>query len=339
MTVMACKKYFKKFAARGMVFLLLVMVSIASAELVSRVFWSRYSVPLLDPGRILYAYYPEMMQVEHDKPSKGDGHYNVLMLGGSVIHPEWGSVADELKKQLIRSGRQNVRIYNLAKPGHTSRDSWLKYTRLISSHFDLVVFYHGINDARANNAPPEIYKDDYSHYVWYEMVNAMAGYHGSARCALPCTLCWLVISINQVFNKDRYIPFNNLREEWVKYGGDIRSAKSFQLNLKGVLDTALSREDQIMIMTFAAYAPKESAPEEVEWPLEKWGEPENVLLAEKAHNDIVKKFANHDTHILFVDQAGLIPGVPSYFQDSCHLTEAGSRKFVENMIKVLSVKN
>ena len=61
----------------------------------------------------------------------------------------------ELREQLAYLGQRNVRIFNLAMPAHTSRDSWLKYAALRDARFDLVIFYHGINEARVNNAPPE----------------------------------------------------------------------------------------------------------------------------------------------------------------------------------------
>ena len=67
---------------------------------------------------------------------------------------------------------------------HTSRDSWLKYAALGEARFELVVFYDGIVERlrgtqdqgeimkkkkdetkrRANNAPPDIFREDYAHY-------------------------------------------------------------------------------------------------------------------------------------------------------------------------------
>lgn len=326
----------KNSAARQIMgFLMVTFLCIVAAELASRFFWSRYGVPISDPGRILYAYYPEMIKVDQDRPSRGNGFYNVLLLGGSVLHKNWGTVEKELGAQLASSGYKNVRIYNLAMPGHTSRDSWLKYSTLGQSRFDLVVYYHGINDSRANNAPPEIFRKDYSHYIWYEMVNTMARHHGSALFALPYTLQYLAVSTRQTLTKDRYIPFSNIREEWVQYGGAIRSAESFRQNLSDILNVASSRGDRVMTMTFATYVPNDYSPESYEWPLEICGRREFVLSAIHSHNEIVKKLAAKNKRGWITDQAALMPGDASFFEDPYHLTAAGSRQFVKNMLKVL----
>lgn len=324
-----------KLRTRLLALFLIVFLCIVAAEVASRAFWSHYGVPFFDPGRILYVYYPEMAKADRDRPTRGDGHYNVLFLGGSVLHRDWGSVEEELRTQLASRGLRNVRIYNFAMPGHTSRDSLLKYAALDKDRFDLVVFYHGINDARANNAPPDVFRADYSHYIWYEMVNTMARYHGRAHLALPYTLRFLAVSLHQALNKDRYIPFSNLRDDWVKYGGTLRGADSFRENLSAILDTAARRGDRIMIMTFATCVPRDYVPESYAWPLEKWGRREFVLAAVRAHNDIVKSTAMRHPEIVFLDQAALMSGDARNFNDPCHLSAAGSRKFVENMLSAL----
>ena len=98
-------------------------------------------------------------------------------------------------------------------PGHASRDSWLKYSALGAARFDLVLFYQGINDARANNAPPEVFREDYAHYAWYETVNALASYHRTSWFALPYTLDMLRIRMRQILTKDRYDSGREPRKE------------------------------------------------------------------------------------------------------------------------------
>jgi hypothetical protein len=123
-----------------------------------------------------------------------------------------------LREQLASLGHRNVRVFNLAKPAHTSRDSLLKYAALGEARFDLVIFYHGINEARTNNAPPEIFREDYAHYSWYETVNALAPYHGAALLALPYTLRYFIIKIRHNFLKDRYLSTYVVPKEWVQLG-------------------------------------------------------------------------------------------------------------------------
>src|SRR5215204_4764936 len=65
-------------------FFLSALVCVVSAELASRAFWRlSYGVPFRHPSRILYAYYPELRDVVTKSPTRGDGFYNILLLGGS----------------------------------------------------------------------------------------------------------------------------------------------------------------------------------------------------------------------------------------------------------------
>src|ERR1700734_783326 len=71
-----------------------------------------------------------------------DGSYDVLLLGGSVLEQTAPALEQALRKEL--DGR--VRLFNLARSPHTSRDSFLKHSHLGNRHFDLVIFYDAIND-------------------------------------------------------------------------------------------------------------------------------------------------------------------------------------------------
>ena len=336
--------------ARLLLFCLSALFCVAAAEVTSRAFWRlEYGVPLRDPARILYAYYPELREVDRVHPTHEDAFYDVLLLDGSVLNPEWGPVEQELSQELASRGHRNVRIFNLATPAQTSRDSWLKYAALADARFELVVFYHGINEARANNVPPELFKEDYGHYSWYETVNALAPYHRTASFALPYTLRYLALQIKHTLNRRRYVGTDEPRPDWVQYGKDVRSATSFEHNLTAVLDLATSRGDRALVMTFATHVPdnyslaafKAKRLDYVEYsmPIEVWGEKNNVLNAVAAHNDIVRRLAAGRPGVLFVDQATLMgetTGSARDFNDPCHLTASGARRFVSNLLAVLS---
>ncbi len=265
-----------------MPFVISTLLCVVLAELAARAFWClRYEVPFRDPSRILYAYYPELRNVDRKRPARGDGFYSILLLGGSALHPEWGEVPQVLAETLAYSGHRNVRIFNLAMPAQTSRDSWLKYAALREARFDLVVLYHGINEARTNNAPPNIFREDYAHYAWYEIVNTLAPYHGSTSFALPYTLRYLVVSMRHILMKDRYVPLYAPRKDWFGMDG-----------------------------TTAARCPLD--------PIEEWGRREDVLETVAVENEIVRTLAVHHTGVLFVDQASLMAGSAHYFNDPCH---------------------
>jgi hypothetical protein len=332
------------------------LVCVVTAEVTARVFWRLCcGIPLLKPDQILYAYYPELRtsgelpevlrSVAPRWPIHGDEFYDILFLGGSVLQKDWGPVEMELREQLARLGHRNVRIFNLAMPAHTSRDSLLKYAALGEARFDLVIFYHGINEARVNNAPPEIFREDYSHYSWYEVVNALAPYHGTASLALPYTLRYLTVNMRYNLTKDRYVSTFVVRKDWVQYGGEPRSAASFQRNLSAILDLAMKRGDRVLLMTFATYVPENYSREafnskQLDYdlhraPIEWWGTREHIMATVAVHNEIIRHMAAQHPNVLFVDQASLMPRSGRYFNDPCHFTVLGATKFVDNMVRVL----
>ena len=48
-------------------------------------------------------------------------------------------------------------------------DSLWKYRYWYDGYdFDLVMFYHGINDSRANNYPRDVFRDDYTQFSYYQ---------------------------------------------------------------------------------------------------------------------------------------------------------------------------
>jgi hypothetical protein len=327
-------------------FLFSALLSVVSAEVGARAFWRlRSGVPFRDPSRILYAYYPELQRIDTERPAHDDKFYDILFLGASTLHKNYGQVEQALLEQLAYNGHPNVRIFNLAMPAHTSRDSWLQYAALGAARFELVVFYHGINEARVNNAPPEIFREDYAHYSWYKTVNTLAPYHGTASFALPYTLRYLAVGMQYALTKDCYVPTHSPPKDWVHYGREPRSAVSFKHNLSAILDLAAQRGDRMLLMTFATYVPEDYSLEAFTakrldyglslTPLELWGAPEYVLETVAVHNEIVRSLAAQHEGVLFVDQARLMLGDHHYFNDPCHFTVAGSSKFVENLLASL----
>lgn len=334
--------------AKPLSFLLFILLCVVSAEVAARAFWRfglRYAAPFRDPGKVLYAYYPGLRIVDTERPSHDDEFYDILLLGGSTLTKGWGEVEQSLLEQLAASGHRNVRVFNLAQAAHTSRDSLLKYAAIGEARFELVVIYDGFNEARANNAPPEIFREDYSHYAWYEIVNTLAPYHGTTSFALPYTLRYLAIGIKQALKKDSYVPNMTPRKDWVQYGRNPRSAVSFKHNLGTILELAGQRGDRVMLMTFASYVPEDSSLEDFKAkrsdyglqrvPIELWGAREHVLNTLAIHNEIVRSLAAEHEGVLFVDEASLMAGEPRYFNDVCHFTVIGSSKFVENLLAVL----
>lgn len=331
--------------ARAIRLLVFVCVCLASLELTSRLFWRLQGVPLTHPERVLQAFYPGLAKIEERHPAWTAGRMHVLLLGGSTLHPRFGSVHAELREQLAFAGHRDVRIFNLAAPGLTSRDSRLAYEAIGPEHFDLVVVYDGINEARANNVPPELFRDDYGHYGWYEVVNALARHHGRARLALPYTLEYLGLRVHEIVLAGRYVPRNSPRAEWLRYGGTVRSAGPFEANVRAILDRAAHRGEPVLLMTFATAVPPGYSGERFHasrlgyglhsTPLELWGEPDNVQRAVAAHNEVLRSLARERPDVGFVDQARLLDGNLRWFDDPCHLSLRGSHRLVRNALPMV----
>ena len=304
-----------------------------------------HGVPLTHPERILQAYYPGLREIDGGSPAWTGGRLHVLLLGGSTLHPRWGTVQAELREQLAFAGYRGVRVFNLAAQGQTSRDSRLAYEAIGNEHFDLIVVYDGINEARVNNVPPDLFRDDYGHYGWYEVVNALARHHGQARLALPYTLEYLLLRLRQVAFASHYVPKNRPRPDWLTYGETVRSAGPFEANLRAIIARAASRGERVLLMTFATWIPEDYSLARFQedrlgyglhlTPLELWGEPLNVQRAVAAHNAVVHALAREYPQVGFVDQARLLGGKARWFNDPCHLTLLGAHRFVRNLLPVV----
>jgi hypothetical protein len=332
--------------ARAVRLLGFVLVCVVSFELAARLYWQLRGVPLTEPSRVLQAFYPGLREIDERGARWNAAPIRILLLGGSTLSPLWGSVQAELREQLAYAGFPHIRIFNLARPGMTSRDSRLAYESLGPERFDLVMVYDGINEARANNVAPHLFRDDYGHYGWYESVNALARHHGHARWALPYTLEYLALELRQLAFPSRYIPRHRPPPEVVGYGSTVRSTGPFEANIRAILARAASRGEPVLLMTFATRVPANYTLERFEagqlgygmaartTPLELWGDPAHVQRAVAAHNEVVRALARANPTVGFVDQAALLAGDRRSFNDACHLTLWGSHRFVENLLAV-----
>jgi lysophospholipase L1-like esterase len=322
-----------------------LLVSAALLEALARGYWwIRDGVPPSEPEHLLEAPYPELRPIRERPPAARDGIFDLLLLGGSVLHESWGQVEAQILEQLARAGHRSVRVHNLAQAAHTTRDSLVKYAALGDARFDLVFVYHGINDARANAAPPEVFREDYSHLPWYELVNALAPAADGAVLALPATARFALARIRQASFPGNYAGGDRPRPEWLRYGAELRSAAAFERNLAGILELARKRGDRVALATFALYVPPDYSLEAFRekrldyllfWsPIELWGERDHVIAAVAAHNAVVRRLAARPG-VLLVDEDRLVPRGARTFNDPCHLTNEGSEIFARNLVEAI----
>ncbi len=319
-------------------------------ELGSRAFWKARGVPFWAAPRNIYrSFYPMISSVEreaHRYAENGEDCFEVLMLGGSALHPKYGDIEHVLREKLIRTRGECVRVYNLSAAGHTSLDSYYKYKHLARMHFDLVIVYHGINEVRANNCPPSVFREDYSHLSWYRLINDFERKAESRWFAFPYTVKFVVLKVADRLGWSSTLPTHKPDPESVEYGCDVKTKLPFRHNIEGILDLAARRSEPVLLMSFAFYLPEDYTEErfgagELDYtvhtfPVELWGKPECVAAGVSAHNEVVAELAMSSDNVIHVDQDKLIPKDAQHFNDICHLTHEGCERFADNIINALS---
>jgi lysophospholipase L1-like esterase len=328
---------------KNTVFSLLVGTFVLAAlELSSRGYWALVRERgLFDRDLLLHAFYPELAPLAEGAPARHDDErFDVLVLDASTLDRAWGSFSRRFDEALRARGRP-FRVYSLAVPGHTSRDSLLKY-RLTDRHrFDLVLVYHGINDLRADDVPPERFRADYSHMDWYREVEPVVTHRALARAfTLPFTArrAWLVFSRQLGLRES--IGLERIHVEWAQHGAAHRSVASLRANLAAILAIARERGDAVALTSFAWYVPPDYSREafdarELDYayhgqsvPLEVWGLAENVASGLAAQNEAIAALAAEHPDVRFVDVAAAIPREGRYFNDVCHLSREGMERLV-----------
>jgi hypothetical protein len=282
---------------------------------------------------VRWSFYPEA-RVEQTA-----GALNVLLLGGSVLNAGFGDIAPGLEADLTARLQRKVAVHDLAMPAHTSRDSLNKYRLLAGHHFDLVVVYHGINEARMNNCPPDLWRDDYTHVAWYARYDAIAAHPECPVLVAPYALHELAIELGELTGLMRFVPRSRPKDEWLDYGANVRSAASLRANLLAIAAIARERSEALMFLTFATHVPAgydldrpraQQAPgvndyaARTDRPIEIWGRSRNVLAAVQAHNAVIRSLPGMEV----VDLAERMPDDGKLFVDVCHLSAQGCAEFV-----------
>lgn len=289
-------------------------------------------------NEIIYGWYPEFKNIKHYEYEPD--RLNILLLGGSVLIKDWGSVQQRLEEQTKAILGKQANILNLAASAHGSLDSFYKYQWLSGKRFDVILFYHAINETRANNIPASLFKKDYSHYAWYEEINFYFNhpYLRKMPFTLPYFVKHLIVQLKrEVLYRKQYAPEHSPRKEWVQYGNDIKTRDSFRENISKIIDIAASRHERLIIPTFAYYKTSgnengSSAPD-MKFT-EIWGNYENVKSGINVHNSVIRDLAkNHN--FIFIDMEKLMDNEKKYFKDICHFTDEGSQFYARAIIEKL----
>ena len=272
-------------------------------------------------------------------PRHTDDSFDLLLLGGSVIHREWGTVEAELRARLEQARPGKFRIYNLSQPGFTSRDSLLNYRQLDQCEFDLVLVYDGINDVRLNCCPPELFRDDYTHNARY---GGLARRLEAGQISLPAA------ALSNLQTAWEGMPLGSADPRLANLATDPGSPRALRANLSELSDLARARGDRLLLMSYAWHIPADytadrfaegqldyHTPAPRACGVEMWGRPELVALAMRRQNAAVAELAAGLPDVLWVDQDAQLPHDREHFIDPCHLTPQGCERFVQNLWPVV----
>jgi len=323
----------------------LVVLELATRFVLTRPPWSR---PFWCAPR--HIFHAELAEVEQAAPRR-PGDVEVLLLGGSVLDPRWSQVGARLERRLQQAFDQrggeppaHVRVFDLARAGQTTLDSFYKYRWLADHRFDLVIVYDAINDVRFNDCPPELFRDDYGQSIWFRVLASMQppldqplARPSDGWLTFPAALRYAGLLVAERAGWIATLPPERPRAEWLDYGADLKTVATYRRNLEDILAIAAARGEPVLLPVFATYLDRwtESTPPRMpqsQLALELWGRPLNVLAGIEAHNEVLRELAAGRPGVTVVDLSPLAVARDEVFRDICHLTPAGSEAFVELLL-------
>ena len=286
------------------------------------------------------------------------GQFRMLTLGGSAfVTREFQPRFQARMNDAAFFGERDlsVRVVSTGVPAHTSFDSRWKYQYWYRGYdFDLVVLYDGINDARANNYPREVYRDDYSQFPYYQRYAPVFGWidrHPILSRSFALTFGVSLVQRARVQLApafQREAPYNNpLDDPWLAEGADLKTVPAFSHNVEEVLRIAGERGQRVLLLTYAYYLPADYSnerffsqqtdytfmPESV--ATEVWGLKQNVVAAIEAQNEALRAIAARHPEALFFDMERFIPKRREYWIDICHWTDLGRETFARGVLEAL----
>jgi hypothetical protein len=329
----------------------LLLLVTAFSEVSFRLYLAHtHRISFFRPSTLMNRMYRQLGACETSGANHDEEGAVILLLGGSPLHPTHGTIEKELSERLSALGLLSHRICNLSAPGHTTRDSYLKYSAIGRAAFDAVVVYHGINEVRANNCPPEVFDDTYSHYTWYEERNRVHRHlRWMSATVIPFLLEYVTAHLRNAVLKPPRVPIYAPRPEWVRHGSEVKTTGAFRRNLEEIIRIARGRGESVLVLSFAYYIPRRYTrrrfhageldydsslfPEAttVRAPVELWGDRWNVAEGLWMHNWAIDGVVKDNPDVRFLDMSRIIPAEGAYFRDVCHLSQKGCALFAEEL--------
>ncbi len=296
---------------------------------------------MLRPAAVLDVLHPGIDSALATEVTPNNGVVDVLLLGGSVLHSEWGTIGPTLQTRLETEYKAPVRLHNLGTPAHTSLDSKLKLELLQDKAYDAILLYHGINETVFNNCPAHVFKSDYSHVEFYRSLYSTTGTFSNISI-LPHTIAVLQLAWIKAFSKEQLVPFHIPENKaWQDFGKTLRTDTTFAANYTAVMENAHKRGIPVVVPSFATYVPdnysmeafmaKELDYTDPQCVTEVWGTPKYIEAAIAAHNVALAEICEQQSEnslLYCVELDEQFPKHGKNFNDICHLTPAGCNDYV-----------
>ena len=289
------------------------------------------------------------------------GEFRILALGASAFvtrnfQAQFQGLLNE-NPWFVEQGLK-VRVASAGVPAHMTYDSLWKYRYWYDGYdFDLVMFYHGINDARANNYPREIFRDDYTQFSYYQRFRpAFDWIEQHPRLSRSFLVSWvmkLALGAKSILAPEfqREAPYNNPQDDpWLAEARDLKTPPVFARNVEAVMALADSRDQPFLLLTYSYYMPEDYSNErflaqdldysfaEESVATEVWGWSHHVRAAIEAHDAVVREIAAEHSEVLFFDMERFMPKDGKHFIDICHWTDLGQERFAQGIIEALQSK-
>jgi hypothetical protein len=286
------------------------------------------------------------------------GEFRVLALGASAFvtrdfQPQVESMLND--DPFFSDQDLKVRVVSAGVPAHMTYDSLWKYRYWYEGYdFDLVMFYHGINDARANNYPREAFREDYTQFSYYQRFRpAFDWIDAHPRLSRSFLVSWVMklsLGAKSILAPDfqREAPYNNpLNDPWRAEAGDLKTPPVFERNVKAVMELAEDREQTLLLLTYAYYVPdgysnERFLAEDLDYSFaeesvatEVWGWSYHVEAAIEAHDVLIREIAADHPELLFFDMERFMTKDGQHFIDICHWTDKGQARFAKGIVTAL----
>ncbi|SKB95358.1 hypothetical protein [Dyadobacter psychrophilus] len=323
--------------------LTLAVLFFVFSELVFRCALCLFGYPFLLPARYLEKkYYPFIEPMEQAVVERGGDTRNILIMGGSVVNTHWSRLELRLDT-LFQKAYPNVRkfnFFNVAMPGHNSRDNMVKYNLLKKQHYDLVIYYEAINENRANNISSDLFYADYSHIKWYDEINLLLKHPEMNVTVMPYAVHYLFKSVKDKLARRNYISNEQVDPNYAVFGKDIKTAVPYYDNINAIASLANEKHDPLLLVKYASFFPKDVTltgepvdkkyftPCYIVSPVTTWGKPENVVKGISVHNAMLERVHNAQKTYFF-DMPAAMPKDSAMFCDVCHLSEPGAQRFAK----------